>query len=106
MGPQCGHRDTGSPGAQLREVRLSAPGCPSGEGRELGEQEGLRGGEKEVSVRIPLPSSNCHHVPLFAQESTTAPCGIKTKFFCSAFKTLYILGPPHLPYTHPSPEKN
>ena len=73
MGPQCGHTDTGSPGTQLREVRLSAPGCPSGEGRELGEQEGLRGGEKEVSVRISLPGSNCYHVPLLLKNPQWRP---------------------------------
>lgn len=42
VGPHRGQRGTSSPGTQLREVRLSAPGCPSGEGKELGEQEGLR----------------------------------------------------------------
>lgn len=39
-------------GTQLREVRLSAPGCPSGEGKELGEQEGHFPPEDVASVAL------------------------------------------------------
>jgi hypothetical protein len=58
-----------SPGTQLREVMLSAPGCPSGEGKECEEQEGLKEEKKSCEgehIGQVLYINRC----LFAHEST------------------------------------
>lgn len=85
-------------------MRLSAPGCPSGEGKKLGEQEGLRGREKGALV-ISLPSSDCHHIPLLVKNLQWCPATSKpdSSAWLSRPSTFWPL--PRLPYIHPSTQK-
>lgn len=97
--------DAGSPGTQPREVRLSAPGCPSGGGKEHEEQVGLRGEKKRCKSEYlcPVLTAIMFYFLLRIHNDTLLQQG--PIFLLGSQDPLHVMAPPSPNYTHSSPQK-